>query len=175
MEVVDVNVQYLDENGKLISENIKSFCKNFLLKRFTDATAFINAWKAADSKTKFTDALCKEGLFLDELRREYDKGLDVYDIFLKTAYDVEPKTRLQRVAGAQSILNRLTGDKHDIFADILGKYVEIGVSALESRNILRIEPFTSKYGTGMEIIQKIGGSEQYLMTIAELKQAIYAV
>lgn len=175
VEVVDVNVQYLDENGKLISENIKSFCKNFLLKRFTDATAFINAWKAADSKTKFTDALCKEGLFLDELRREYDKGLDVYDIFLKTAYDVEPKTRLQRVAGAQSILNRLTGDKHDIFADILGKYVEIGVSALESRNILRIEPFTSKYGTGMEIIQKIGGSEQYLMTIAELKQAIYAV
>ena len=173
VEVIDVNVQYLDENGKLIAENIKSFCKRFMLRRFPNSSDFIIAWKQAKEKLKFLAKLSEEGLFIDELRKEYGKEFDVYDIILSNTYGITPLTREQRAAKASEVLNHLEGECHDIFADIMHKYVEIGISALEKRTIIRLEPFTSQYGTGVEIIKKVGGNEKYLAIIEKLKQAIY--
>lgn len=82
VEVVDVNVQYLNENGKLIAENIKSFCKNFMLKRYPNEKNFVDAWQSASNKTKLLAGLSASGLFLDELRREYGREYDVYDILI---------------------------------------------------------------------------------------------
>ena len=172
VEVIDVNIQYLDENGKLISENIKSFCKNFMLKRFTDKELFIKAWQSSPNKTKFIEELSEKGLFVNELRREYAKELDIYDVLLKNTYDIEPVNREQRSKKAQIVLETLSGDCKSIFTMLLEKYVEVGISALESRNTLRIDPFIS-YGTGVEIISKIGGTEKYLQIVNQIKAEIY--
>lgn len=173
VEVVDVNVQYLDEHGKLISENIKAFCRNFMLKRFSEEQDFIDMWQMASNKTKLLKGLSDTGLFLDELRREYGREYDVYDIILKNTYDIEPLTREQRAHKADKVLENLVGDCKNIFIDVIAKYVEIGVSAIENRNTLRIEPFTSQYGTGVEIVRKIGGNEKYIEITDKLKNAIY--
>ena len=173
VEVVDVNVQYLDENGKLIAENIKSFCRNFMLKRFPEEKDFIDIWQSASNKTKLLTGLSDTGLFLDELRREYGREYDVYDVILQNTYGTEPLTREQRAQKANKILEQLEGDCKNIFADVIAKYVEVGISALENRNTLRIEPFTSQYGTGVEIVRKIGGNEKYIEITAKLKNAIY--
>ena len=173
VEVIDVNVQYLDENGKLIAENIKSFCKRFMLRRFPNSSDFNTAWKQAKEKLKFLAKLSEEGLFIDELRKEYGKEFDVYDIILTNTYGITPLTREQRAEKASEVLNHLEGKCHDIFTDIMNKYVEIGISALENRNIIRLEPFKSQYGTGVEIIKKVGGNEKYLAIIEKLKQAVY--
>lgn len=173
VEVVDVNVQYLDENGKLIAENIKSFCKNFMLKRYPNEKNFVDAWQSASNKTKLLAGLSDSGLFLDELRREYGREYDVYDIILQNTYDTEPLTREQRAQKANKILEQLEGDCKNIFADVMAKYVEVGISALENRNTLRIEPFTSQYGTCVEIVRKIGGNEKYIEITEKLKNAIY--
>ena len=173
VEVVDVNVQYLDENGKLIAENIKAFCRNFMLKRFHEAKDFIDLWKSSANKTKLISVLSETGLFINELRREYDKEYDVYDIILKNTYDIEPLTRTQRAKKAKFILEELNGDCKNIFTDVIKKYIEIGISAIEDRNTLRIEPFVSQYGTGVEIIKKIGGNEKYIEITDKLKNAIY--
>lgn len=173
VEVIDVNVQYLDENGKLITENIKSFGKNFILRRFPNSSDFITAWQQAKQKLKFLADLSEKGLFLDELRKEYGKEFDAYDIILTNTYGIAPLTREQRAEKARELLNHLEGDCHDIFTDIMNKYVEIGVSALENRTIIRLEPFTSQYGTRAEIVKKVGGTEKYLEITEKLKQVIY--
>ena len=173
VEVVDVNVQYLDENGKLIAENIKSFCRNFMLKRFPKEKDFIDIWQSASNKTKLLTGLSDTGLFLDELRREYGREYDVYDVILQNTYGTEPLTREQRAQKANKIIEQLEGDCKNIFADVMAKYVEVGISALENRNTLRIEPFTSQYGTGVEIVRKIGGNEKYINITDKLKNAIY--
>ena len=173
VEVIDINVQYLDENGKLIAENIKSFCKNFVLKRFPEEKNFIDVWQSASSKTNILADLSEKGLFLDELRREYGREYDVYDIILKNTYDIEPLTREQRAKKASKVIEQLSGDCKNIFADVMAKYVEVGISALENRNTLRIELFTSQYGTGVEIVKKIGGNEKYIEITKKLKNAIY--
>ena len=59
----------MDENGKLIAENIKSFCRNFMLKRFPEKQDFIDTWQSASNKTKLIASLSEAGLFIDELRR----------------------------------------------------------------------------------------------------------
>ena len=173
VEVVDVNVQYLDENGKLIAENIKSFCRNFMLKRFPEEKDFIDIWQSASNKTKLLAGLSDTGLFLDELRREYGREYDVYDVILQNTYGTEPLTREQRAQKANKILEQLEGDCKNIFVDVMAKYVEVGISALENRNTLRIEPFMSQYGTGVEIVRKIGGNEKYIEITEKLKNAIY--
>lgn len=173
VEVVDVNVQYLDENGKLIAENIKSFCKNFMLKRYPNEKNFVDAWQSASNKTKLLAGLSDSGLFLDELRREYGREYDMYDVILQNTYGTEPLTRAQRAQKANKILEQLEGDCKNIFFDVMAKYVEIGISALENRNTLRIEPFMSQYGTGVEIVRKIGGNEKYIEITDKLKNAIY--
>lgn len=173
VEVIDVNVQYLDENGKLIAENIKSFCRNFMLKRFPEEQDFIDTWQSAFNKTKLIAGLSDAGLFIDELRREYGKEFDVYDILLQNTYGIEPLTREQRAQKADRILEQLNGDCKNIFTDVLAKYVEVGIPAIENRNIFRIEPFTSQYGTGVEIVRKIGGNEKYIEITEKLKNAIY--
>ena len=173
VEVVDVNVQYLDEHGKLIAENIKAFCRNFMLKRFPEEKDFIDMWQMASNKTKLLKGLSDTGLFLDELRREYGREYDVYDVILKNTYDIEPLTREQRAHKANKVLENLVGDCKNIFTDVMAKYVEVGISALENRNTFRIEPFTSQYGTGVEIVRKIGGNEKYIEITDDLKKAIY--
>ena len=82
-------------------------------------------------------------------------------------------TREQRAGKANKVIEQLIGDCKNIFADVMAKYVEVGVSALENRNTFRIEPFTSQYGTGVEIVRKIGGNEKYIDITDRLKNAIY--
>ena len=147
VEVVDVNVQYLDENGKLIAENIKSFCKNFMLKRFPSASDFISAWQIAKNKSKFISELSDTGLFLDELRREYGREYDVYDVILQNTYGTEPLTREQRAQKANKIIEQLEDDCKNIFVDVMANYVEI--------------------------VRKIGGNEKYINITDKLKNAIY--
>ena len=98
---------------------------------------------------------------------------DVYDVILQNTYGTEPLTREQRAQKANKILEQLEGDCKNIFVDVMAKYVEVGISALENRNTLRIEPFTSQYGTGVEIVRKIGGNEKYINITDKLKNAIY--
>lgn len=172
VEVVDVNVQYLDENGKLVAENIKSFCKNFILKRYPTAKKFITYWNNAKSKTKFIDDLSKSGLFVEELRKEYGKEFDIYDVLLKNTYDIEPISRKKRAENALVVISSFTEPAKTIFVEIISKYVEIGISALESRSIIRVAPFT-QYGTPLEIVKKIGGQEKYVEIIDEIKSKIY--
>jgi hypothetical protein len=56
---------------------------------------------------------------------------------------------------------------------MLAKYIEVGVSALEDRQILRTLDFENKYGTIVEMFNKIGGNEKYLDTIEKLENLIY--
>lgn len=173
VSIVNKQVQYLDENGKLIFENIKDFSKNFIIKRFPTADDFKNAWQNESSKTKFIQKLLDDGLFLQDLKSDYPAALDVYDILLATTYDIEPLTREQRANKATDLISNLPDNKREFYFDLLGKYVETGVSALENRKILLIPAIENKYGTPVETVKQIGGNEDFIATREAIKQAIY--
>jgi len=53
----------------------------FLYLIFPNSSDFIIAWKQAKEKLKFLAKLSEEGLFIDELRKEYGKEFDVDRIY----------------------------------------------------------------------------------------------
>ncbi len=62
-------VEYLDENGKLVTESLRDFTKKALRKRFATLDDFLKRWKAAERKQAIVTELAAEGLPLDGDRR----------------------------------------------------------------------------------------------------------
>ena len=71
--IIAERVEYLDENGKLITESLRDFTKKALKKRFTSLTDFLKRWKAAERKQAIVEELEAEGLSLDPIAEELGK------------------------------------------------------------------------------------------------------
>jgi hypothetical protein len=54
-------VEYLDENGKLVTESLRDFTKKALKKRFGSLDDFLKRWKAAERKEAIVEELESEG------------------------------------------------------------------------------------------------------------------
>ena len=50
-------VEYLDEDGKLITETLRDFTKKALKKRFASLDEFLRRWKSADRKQAIIEEL----------------------------------------------------------------------------------------------------------------------
>ena len=85
--IVAERVEYLDENGKLVTESLRDFTKKALKKRFASLDDFLKRWKAAERKQAIIEELEAEGLPLDPLAEEVGKDLDPFDLICHVAFD----------------------------------------------------------------------------------------
>ena len=85
--IVAERVEYLDENGKLVTESLRDFTKKALKKRFASLDDFLTRWKAAERKQAIIEELANEGLPLDPLAEEVGKDLDPFDLICHVAFD----------------------------------------------------------------------------------------
>ncbi|MGA8760534.1 MAG: DEAD/DEAH box helicase family protein, partial [Stellaceae bacterium] len=95
--IVAERVEYLDENGRLVTESLRDFTKKALKRRFTSLDAFLRRWKEAERKQAIVEELENEGLPLDPLLEEVGKDLDPFDLICHVAFDRPPLTRRERV------------------------------------------------------------------------------
>src|SRR6202042_2497998 len=68
-------VEYLDENGKLVTESLRDFTKTALKKRFASLDDFLKRWKSTERKQAIIEELEAEGLPLDVIADELGKNL----------------------------------------------------------------------------------------------------
>ena len=54
-------VNYLDENGKLITESLRDYTRKGLQRHFANLDDFLKRWKAAERKPAIIEKLEKEG------------------------------------------------------------------------------------------------------------------
>src|ERR1700742_2712841 len=73
--IIAERVEYLDENGKLVTETLRDFTKNALKNRFASLDDFLKRWKAAERKHAIVEELAAEGLPLDPIAEELGKDL----------------------------------------------------------------------------------------------------
>lgn len=173
VSIVDKRVQWLDENGKLICEDIQDYYKNFMLKRYKTEADFRSAWLASRKKTTLIERWIADGLIIQELKVLYPADIDIFDMLLKNTYNVKPFTRQVRATFCRDFVGQLPATKKEFYTDILSRYIDIGICALEDRKILRTQYFENKYGTIVEMFKKIGGNEEYFDTIEKLENLIY--
>lgn len=176
VSVLNERIQYLDAKGNLITENLKDYTKNSLLKEYRTLEEFLAQWNSTNKKKVIIEELESQGIILDNLMSDVRKELDVFDLICHIAWDKPALTRRER---AENVKKRnyfsKYGDKaRTVIESLLDKYAEEGIENIEDLSILRVDPFT-EMGTPTEIVQCFGGKDKYIHVIEELERELYAV
>jgi len=170
------HVQYLDKDGKLITESLIDYTKRNVRNQYASLDDFLSAWNDADRKQAVVEEMEKRGVFFDDLCDEIGKDLDPFDLILHIVFDQPPLTRKERAENVRK-RNYFTkyGEKAaEILDALLTKYTDSGLDDLENVDVLKVDPI-KQYGTQVYIINTIfGGITKYREAIKELESAIYA-
>jgi type I restriction enzyme R subunit len=172
--IIAERVEYLDEDGKLVTESLRDFSRKALKKRFVSLDAFLNHWNAADRKQAIIEELAAEGLPLDPLAEEVGKDLDPFDLICHVAFDRPPLTRRER---AESVRKRDVFTKYGpqaraVLETLLQKYQDEGVTDLGDPRILQVPPFDAM-GTPLQLIKQFGSRADFEQAVHEMQAALY--
>ena len=167
-------VEYLDENGKLVTESLRDFTKTALKKRFASLDDFLKRWKSTERKQAIIEELEAEGLALDAIADELGKNLDPFDLICHVAFDKKPLTRRERAENVKrrDVFTKYGPQARAVLDALLEKYRDEGVLNLDDTNVLRIAPF-SGMGSVVQLIKAFGGKEGFEKAVHELQDAIY--
>jgi type I restriction enzyme R subunit len=172
--VVAERVEYLDENGKLITETLRDFTKKALKKRFASLDDFLRRWKSAERKQAIIEEVENEGLSLDPLAEEVGKDLDPFDLICHVAFDQPPLTRRERADNVRKrdVFTKYGPQARAVLEALLQKYQDQGVIDLGDARVLQIPPFDAM-GTPFQLIKQFGTRADFLYAVNELQSAIY--
>ena len=174
VRIVAERVEYLDENGKLVTESLRDYTKAALKKRFASLNDFLRRWKAAERKQAIVEELAAEGLPLDPISEELGKDLDPFDLICQVAFDKKPLTRRERAESVKKrdVFTRYGGQARAVLDALLAKYADEGVLNLDDANVLRITPFTAM-GTPVQLIRAFGDRKGFEQAVHDLQAALY--
>lgn len=172
--IVAERVEYLDENGKLVTESLRDFTKKALRKHFASLDDFLKRWNDADRKQVVVDELAAEGLSLDVIAEELGKDLDPFDLVCHIAFDRKPLTRKERAEQVKKrdIFGKYGEQARAVLDALLGKYADEGVLNLDDTNVLRIPPLNT-LGTPMQLIKAFGGKTGFEDAVHALQNELY--
>jgi type I restriction enzyme, R subunit len=173
-EVVAERVEYLDENGKLVTESLRDYTKNALKRRFASVDDFLKRWKATERKQAIIEELEAEGLPLDPIAEEVGKDLDPFDLICHVAFDRKPLTRRERAENVKKrdVFTKYGQQARAVLDALLAKYADEGVLSLDDTNVLKIPPLNT-LGTPLQLIKAFGGKQGFEKAVHELQSAIY--
>lgn len=174
VQIINERIQYLDADGKIITENLTDYTKANILKRFQSLEKFLNHWNQAEKKKAILEELESQGIFFESLQEEVGSEWDPFDLICHVAFDAKPLTRKER---AENVKKRNYFAKYGkkaqtILSNLLDKYADEGIRDIESTEILKLDPFRS-IGTPLELIRAFGSKEDYDRAIKELEDELY--
>ena len=172
--IVAERVEYLDENGKLVTESLRDYTRKALQRQFSSLDAFLKRWNGEQRKEAVFEELEAEGLPFDLIAAELGKDLDPFDLICHIAFDAKPMTRRER---ADSVKKRDVFTKYGpqakaVLEALLDKYADEGVMNLDDLGVLKIAPF-SGMGSVVELVRAFGGKPGFEQAVHDLQSAIY--
>ena len=172
--IVAERVEYLDENGKLVTESLRDFTRKALQKRFVSLDGFLSRWTGADRKQLVIEELEAEGLPLDPLADEVGKDLDPFDLICHVAFDQPPLTRRERANNVRKrdIFTKYGPQARAVLEALLQKYQDQGVINLDDPRVLQIAPFDAM-GTPLQLIKQFGTRADFEHAVHELQSSLY--
>lgn len=176
VEVINKVVSVYDTNGKLLrTESITDYTRKNINDTYANLDDFIQHWNAADKKTEITDLLLENGIDLQALKRDKDmEDVDDFDFICHIAYGKKPLTRRERAENVKKrdIFNKYGEKARKVLEALLEKYANDGITQLENRTVLRLDPFR-QMGSPANIAKFFGGNQQYFSAVKELEELIY--
>ena len=172
--IVAERVEYLDENGRLVTESLRDFTKKALRQRFASLDDFLKRWKDAERKQAIIEELENEGLPLDPLMDEVGKDLDPFDLICHVAFDRPPLTRRERADNVKKrdIFTKYGPQARAVLEALLAKYQDEGVLGLDDPKVLQIPPL-SHMGTPLQLVRQFGTLVDFEKAVHAMQNAIY--
>lgn len=169
-------VQYYDTDGKLVTESFKDYTRNTIKKQFASLNDFIKTWQCSERKQAIINELEAEGVIWQALEEDVSRDLDPFDLICHVAFDQPALTRRERAENVKkrNYFTKYSAAAQNVLNALLDKYADIGVTEIESINVLKVKPL-DQLGTPLEIVKNAFGSKtEYEQAITELEAALYS-
>jgi len=175
VRVLSERVQYVDKDGKLITESLIDYTKKNILEQYSRLDDFLRTWTEAEKKQAIIDELQDDGVLLEAVRQELGKTeLDDFDLICHIAYDKAPLTKKERAENVKKrhYLYKYSDIAQQVIEALLDKYANDGIKEIEDTKVLQLKEF-AKIGSPMKIVKAFGGKEAYQKAVQELENEIY--
>lgn len=176
--LVGERVQYYGKDGKLTTESFVDYTRKNLKARFTAMNDFIKKWSEADKKTAIIKELEDQGVMFaklsEEVKKKTGKELSIFDLICHVAFDMPPLSRKERAENVKkrNYFGKYSDKARAILNALIDKFADDGIAGIESKDILKFQPFNA-FGTPYEIIKEFGGKEKYEEAIKELEKELF--
>ena len=174
VSVARERVQYLNAQGKLITESLKDYTRINIARRFESLDKFLHEWNATDQKSALIEELENQGVLLDALAEEVGRDLDPFDLVLHVAYNQPPLTRRERAnrVKKRNVFGKYSGAARKVIDALIDKYADEGVATIESMDVLKVPPIKD-LGSPVELVNSFGGRDAYLGALRMLETELY--
>ena len=175
VSVVSERVQYMDSDGKLITESLKEYTSKTVKQEFATLNDFLRKWNSADQKQAVIQELEEQGVLWQALEDEIGKDYGAFDLICHVVYGQPPLTRKERANNVRKrdVFTKYGEQARKVLDALLDKYADEGVATLEDISVLKVQPF-NKMGRPLEIIKDFGGKEEYRKAVKELEEVLYS-
>lgn len=175
VKILAKRVEYLSENGQLVTESYRDYSRKYIREEFASLDVFIKKWHEAKKKEAIIKELEEYGIELSKLAQEVGKDYGDFDLICHIAYDQPPLTRKERANNVRkrNYFTKYGEQAREVLESLLVKYADEGITTIESPKVLKLKPF-DKMGTPVEIINDVfGGKANYENALNELEQALF--
>lgn len=171
-------IQYLDENGNLISKSIIEFSKDNTINTCLNIEDFHNSWINSNPQENIEQHLLERGVMLDELEQIFGDQYSAFDLICHVAYDAALISRSTRAMNCKKYLrDKYENNLNEICIDVLNELIEKFRTHEEDvmdTKILLLSDFR-KYGSAAQIINNFDGRERYLEITQDLKNNLFSI
>ena len=172
--IIKERVQYMDDDGKIITESLRDYTRRNILKNHALLDDFLTHWSHADRKQAIVEELEAQGVLFAALQEEVGSAFDPFDLVCHIAYDKPPLTRKERADAVRKrdVFGRHEGLARKVLESLLEKYADEGALDLENPEVIRLDPL-NKLGSPVEIIRAFGGKPEYEKAVHDLTRELY--
>jgi type I restriction enzyme, R subunit len=172
--IIAERVEYLNENGRLVTESLRDFTERALKQRFASLDTFLRRWKETERKQAIIDELENEGLPLHPPMEEVGKDLDPVDLICHIAFDRPSLTRRGRAENVKKrdIFAKYGPQSRAVLEALLEKYRDEGVLNLDDPKVLLIPPL-SQMNTPLQLVRQFGTRADFEEAVQIMQNAIY--
>ena len=177
VRIINKVVSVYDADGKLLhTESITDYTKKSINDTYASLDDFILHWNAAERKAEIIELMRESGIDLQALKEEQGMtDVDDFDFIIHLAYGKKALTRRERAENVKKrdVFHKYGPEAQKVLEALLDKYMNEGISQLENRKVLTLDPFR-QMGSPASIARLFGGNQQYFEAVRELESFIYS-
>jgi type I restriction enzyme R subunit len=172
--IIKERVQYLGEDGKVITESLRDYTRNNIRRAYASLEDFLASWKQAERQQALLQELERQGVLLAALQEEIGSALDPFDLICHVAYDQPALTRRERAEQVRKrdVFARYGAPARAVLDALLEKYADTGALDLGNPEIIRLDPINA-LGTPVQIVRAFGGKPAFDAALHTLQEELY--